>query len=75
MPELAAAEAALQSVGIKASIDNSAASLDPAHETTIAWALRKAVTNVVKHSGARTCRNALDATERRHHTRRRWNWR
>jgi two-component system sensor histidine kinase DesK len=61
--ELAAAEAALQSVGIKASIDNSAASIDPAHETTIAWALREAVTNVVRHSGARTCRIALDAAD------------
>jgi two-component system sensor histidine kinase DesK len=59
--ELAAAEAALRSVGIKVSIANTAASIHPAHETTIAWALREAVTNVVKHSGARTCRIALDA--------------
>ena len=61
--ELAAAEAALRSVGIKVSVDNTAASIDPAHETTIAWALREAVTNVVKHSGARTCRIALDAAD------------
>jgi two-component system, NarL family, sensor histidine kinase DesK len=61
--ELAAAEAALRSVGIKLSIDNTAASIDPAHETTIAWALREAVTNVVKHSDARTCRIALDAAD------------
>jgi hypothetical protein len=59
--ELAAAEAALHLVGIQVSVDNIAASIDPAHETTIAWALREAVTNVVKHSGARTCRIALDA--------------
>jgi two-component system sensor histidine kinase DesK len=61
--ELAAAEAALRSVGIKVSVDNTAASIDPTHETTIAWALREAVTNVVRHSGARTCRIALDAAD------------
>jgi len=61
--ELAAAEVALHSVGIKLSVDNTAASIDPAHETTIAWALREAVTNVVRHSGARTCRIALDAAD------------
>ena len=53
----------MRSVGIKVSVDNTAASIDPAHETTIAWALREAVTNVVKHSGARTCRIALDAVD------------
>ena len=61
--ELAAAEAALRSVGIELSVDNTAASIDPAHATTIAWALREAVTNVVKHSGARTCRIALEAAD------------
>jgi two-component system, NarL family, sensor histidine kinase DesK len=61
--ELAAAEAALRTAGIKVSVDNAAASIDPAHETTIAWALREAVTNVVKHSGARTCRIWLQAAD------------
>jgi two-component system sensor histidine kinase DesK len=61
--ELVAAEAALRSVGIKVSVDNTAASIDPAYETTIAWALREAVTNVVKHSGAHTCRIALEAAD------------
>ncbi len=59
--ELAAAEAALSTAGIEVSVHNTAASIDPAHETTIAWALREAVTNVVKHSGARTCRITLAA--------------
>lgn len=59
--ELAAAEAALRTAGIAVRVDITAASLDPAHETTFAWALREAVTNVVKHSGARTCRIALAA--------------
>lgn len=54
--ELAAAETALRMAGITVSIANTAASIAPAHEPTIAWALREAVTNVVKHSGAHTCR-------------------
>jgi two-component system sensor histidine kinase DesK len=61
--ELAAAEAALRMVGISVSVANTAASIDPAHETTIAWSLREAVTNVLKHSGARTCRIALDSAD------------
>ncbi len=61
--ELAAAEAALRTAGITVSVDNTAVSIEPAHETTIAWALREAVTNVVKHSDARTCRIALTAAD------------
>jgi len=61
--ELAAAEAALRTAGITVSVANTAASIEPAHETTIAWALREAVTNVVKHSGARTCRISLEAAD------------
>ncbi len=61
--ELAAAEAALRTAGIEVRVDTTAASIDPAHETTIAWALREAVTNVVKHSGARACRISLDAAD------------
>jgi two-component system, NarL family, sensor histidine kinase DesK len=53
--ELAAAEAALSAADIQANIDAPRAQIDPSHETTIAWALREAVTNVVRHSGARTC--------------------
>jgi two-component system sensor histidine kinase DesK len=58
--ELAAAEAALRTAGIAVSVERTSAGIDPAHETTVAWALREAVTNVVKHSGARTCRIALE---------------
>jgi two-component system, NarL family, sensor histidine kinase DesK len=60
--ELAAAEAALRTAGIDVSVDKNNESIDPAHETTIAWALREAVTNVVKHSRARACRIALGAS-------------
>lgn len=61
--ELAAAEAALQSAGIAVQCDTTGACIDPAHETTIAWALREAVTNVVRHSGAGTCRITIDAAD------------
>jgi two-component system sensor histidine kinase DesK len=61
--ELAEAAVALRAAGIEVDVVSTAASIDPAHETAIAWALREAVTNVVKHSGAHTCRIALDAAE------------
>lgn len=53
--ELAAAAAALDTAGIEAKLDVDPAQMDAAHETTIAWAVREAITNVVKHSGAKTC--------------------
>lgn len=59
--EFAAAAAALRIAGIAVTVENTARSIDPAHETTMAWALREAVTNVVKHSGAHTCHIALEA--------------
>jgi two-component system sensor histidine kinase DesK len=61
--ELAAAESALHIAGIDVCIDNGAASIDPAHESTMAWAIREGVTNVVKHSGARRCSISLEAGE------------
>ena len=61
--ELAAAEAALGTAGIQVTIQRDDAHIDPAHESTIAWAVREAVTNVVKHSRARTCRIALHTSD------------
>ena len=61
--ELAAARPALRTAGIGVNVTHSAADIDPAHETTVAWALREAVTNVVRHSGARTCRIAIEASD------------
>jgi two-component system sensor histidine kinase DesK len=57
--ELAAAKTALGTARIEVNIDRTDAQIDPAHESTIAWAIREAVTNVVRHSGARLCRIAL----------------
>jgi len=61
--ELAAAEVALRMAGIGISIERNGTHIDPAHESTLAWAVREAATNVVKHSGAQTCRIVLRGTE------------
>lgn len=61
--ELAAARLALETARIEARISNAVVEVDPAHATTIACTLREAVTNVVKHSGARTCRIAIEAAD------------
>jgi two-component system, NarL family, sensor histidine kinase DesK len=59
--ELAAAAIALRAAGIQASLERNGSDVDPAHESALAWAVREAVTNVVKHSGARTCWIRLNA--------------
>jgi two-component system sensor histidine kinase DesK len=59
--ELAAARLALRSAGIEASVVGAATAVNQAHEATIAWAIREAVTNVVRHSGARRCWITIDS--------------
>jgi two-component system sensor histidine kinase DesK len=61
--ELASARAALSSAGILTRIHaaDRPAGLAPDGEGALAWALREAVTNVVRHSGASTCVVALSA--------------
>jgi two-component system, NarL family, sensor histidine kinase DesK len=61
--ELTAADVALRTAGIGVSIERNGTHIDPAHESTLAWAVREAATNVVKHSGAQTCRIVLRGTE------------
>ncbi|MBL1088550.1 MULTISPECIES: sensor histidine kinase [Streptomyces] len=72
--ELAGVRAALRTAGITAAVDPA---LDDEHrglaadeESALAWALREAVTNVVRHSGARRCELLLteewEADERRY---------
>jgi two-component system sensor histidine kinase DesK len=61
--ELASAEAALDAAGIAVNLNVDATQLDAAHETTIAWAVREAITNVLKHSGARSCHITVRATD------------
>jgi len=57
--ELARARLALESSGIKLEYFTQPVEPGPARETVLALALREAVTNVVRHSGARTCRISL----------------
>lgn len=57
--ELESARLALDTAGVALETDVDPAPLPPAHEAVIALAMREAVTNVVRHSGARKCRIAL----------------
>jgi len=61
--EMGRARLALESSGVKLEYFAQPVELDPARETALALALREAVTNVVRHAGARTCRITLEATE------------
>lgn len=54
-----AARTALSAAGIAADLDADPSAVDPRFRVVLAWALREAVTNVVRHSGAATCRIAL----------------
>lgn len=72
--ELAGARAALRTAGITAAVDpaldDEQRDLSADEEGALAWALREAVTNVVRHSGARRCELLLteewEADERRY---------
>ncbi|MGW1376738.1 sensor histidine kinase [Streptomyces sp. NPDC002446] len=71
--ELAGARAALRTAGVAVTVDPALEGehrlLAPDEEGALAWALREAVTNVVRHSGARRCELLLteewEADERR----------
>ena len=57
--ELARAGLALESSGVKLEYFAQPVEPGPARETVLALALKEAVTNVIRHSGARTCRISL----------------
>ncbi|MDT9593082.1 sensor histidine kinase [Nocardioides zeae] len=59
--ELAAASAALAAAGIEGDVPDDPAAVDPRRRIVLAWVLREAVTNVVRHSGARRCTVDLDS--------------
>ncbi|SDN28584.1 sensor histidine kinase [Actinacidiphila guanduensis] len=63
--EAAAARSALASAGIEARfhLPERVPGLDPDGEGALAWALREAATNVVRHSGAAVCVAALAAAD------------
>jgi two-component system, NarL family, sensor histidine kinase DesK len=53
--ELSAARELLAAAGIDARIDSMPAALPPAADGLLGWAVREGVTNVVRHSRARSC--------------------
>jgi two-component system sensor histidine kinase DesK len=54
--ELASAREALSAAGIDCQVEGSATELPTEVEDLLAWAVREATTNIVRHSGARVCR-------------------
>lgn len=60
--ELARARLALEAAGVRIEYFTQPVALAPAQETVLALALREAVTNVVRHAGAGTCRITLEQT-------------
>lgn len=57
--ELAGAATALAGAGIRAELPEDPRVVDPRYRPVVAWVLREAVTNVVRHSGAQRCRVEL----------------
>ncbi|MEW1951995.1 sensor histidine kinase [Terrabacter sp. NPDC080008] len=53
--ELTSARAALAGAGIEAHVPDDPSAVDPRHRTVLAWVLREATTNVVRHSDADEC--------------------
>ncbi len=60
--ELAGARMALAAAGIEVEIARVEATIDPAVEAVLAWAVREGATNVIRHSRARHCRVRITAT-------------
>lgn len=53
--EITSARSALRAAGIGMLVEDELGPLPPEQDGVLAWCLREAVTNVVKHSGARRC--------------------
>lgn len=53
--ELASSQAALSVAGIRCQIEGDADRIDPGSSAVLAMALREAITNVIRHSGASSC--------------------
>jgi two-component system sensor histidine kinase DesK len=53
--EIISAGAALADAGVSGHLPADASVVDPRHRIVLAWVLREAVTNVVRHSGATSC--------------------
>ena len=65
-PEIQHARSTLVTAGIAVEVDvHAGAPLPPGHEAVLCLALREAITNIVRHSGARHCRIALHTADDR----------
>ena len=53
--EISSARSALRAAGIGLLVQDNVGALRPEQDGVLAWCLREAVTNVVKHSGAKMC--------------------
>jgi two-component system, NarL family, sensor histidine kinase DesK len=53
--ELEGARLALDAAGIETNVERAEVTLDPDAEAVLAWAVREATTNVIRHSRARRC--------------------
>ena len=58
--ELTAARVALQAAGVEVDVTQSLGALDRETEAVLGWVVREATTNVIRHSGAKHCRIALN---------------
>lgn len=58
--EVQHARSALSSAGVTLETELTKAQLPPAHEAVLCLALREAITNIVRHAGARHCRVSVD---------------
>ena len=61
--EIIHARNALASAGVALETELSKAQLPPAHEAVLALALREAITNIVRHAGARRCKIMMHSSE------------
>lgn len=61
--EVASARSSLTSAGIEVTVEGGLGDVPVDHEEALAWALREAVTNVLRHSRARHCTVVLRRTD------------
>ena len=64
--EIARARRTLDAAGVRLEWQGETVTLVPAHESVLSLVLREAVTNILRHAGATSCRLELAADGRRH---------
>lgn len=59
--ELKGARMALSAAGVRTEVRRDQVALDPEVEGALAWAVREGATNVIRHSGARSCAITIES--------------